>query len=40
VIAKQVFAEANQSVERMLARRSKGGMLPDQPQWVAAAWKP
>jgi superfamily II DNA or RNA helicase len=37
--AKNVFAAANLCVERMLARRSSGSMLPDQPQWVAAAWK-
>lgn len=37
--AKTLFGNANQRVERLLRERSSLTMLPDEPQWVAAACK-
>lgn len=37
--AKEAFNTAEYSVHRILARRSSKQLLPDEPQWVAAAWE-
>lgn len=37
--AKAVFQLAEQCIEKMLQKRSGGALMPDQPQWVTAAWK-
>ena len=37
--AKAAFQLAEQCIEKMLQQRSGGALMPDQPQWVTAAWK-
>lgn len=37
--ARQAFDSAEQAVHRILGQRSSAQLLPDEPQWVAAAWE-